>query len=123
MGAMVDVNHAKKVEGFLNVGKVEAKLIIGGDRFSINDSDAFIQPTIFSDVPEDAVIARDEIFGPVLAIQTFDTEIEALDTSIELAQAAALELTLADTPTLRDFVQGESVSQMVYPGIVLSGIV
>tara|TARA_B100001971_G_C18214544_1_gene552929 strand:- start:536 stop:1699 length:1164 start_codon:yes stop_codon:yes gene_type:complete len=55
--------------------------------------------------------------------EKFDTEVEALDTDLELAQAAALELTLADTPTLRDFVQGESVSQMVYPGIVISGIV
>ena len=55
--------------------------------------------------------------------EKFDTEIDVLDTSIELAQAAAIELTLADTPTLRDFVQGESISQMVYPGIVISGIV
>ena len=55
--------------------------------------------------------------------EKFDTEIDVLDTSIELAQAAALELTLADTPTLRDFVQGENISQMVYPGIVISGIV
>ena len=55
--------------------------------------------------------------------EKFDTSLEVLDTSIELAQAAAIELTLADTPTLRDFVQGESVSQMVYPGIVISGIV
>ncbi|MEK9992796.1 MAG: aldehyde dehydrogenase family protein, partial [Paracoccaceae bacterium] len=47
MGAMVDVNHAKKVEEFLKVGKAEAKLITGGDRFSMNDSDAVIQPTIF----------------------------------------------------------------------------
>ena len=55
--------------------------------------------------------------------EKFDTEIDVLDTSIELAQAASVELTLADTPTLRDYVQGESVSQMVYPGIVISGIV
>ncbi len=55
--------------------------------------------------------------------EKFDTSIEDLDTGVELAQAPALELTLADTPTLRDFVQGESVSQMVYPGIVISGIV
>ena len=55
--------------------------------------------------------------------EKFDTSIEALDTGIELAQAAAVELTLADTPTLRDFVQGESVSQLVYPGIVISGTV
>ena len=55
--------------------------------------------------------------------EVFDTQVEALDTDVELAQAAAVELTLADTPTLRDFVQGESVSQIVYPGIVVSGIV
>ena len=55
--------------------------------------------------------------------EVFDTQVEALDTDVELAQAAAVELTLANTPTLRDFVQGESVSQMVYPGIVVSGIV
>jgi len=55
--------------------------------------------------------------------EKFDTELDILDTSIELAQAAALELTLADTPTLRDFIQGESISQIVYPGIVISGIV
>ena len=55
--------------------------------------------------------------------EKFDTSIEVLDTDIGLAQAAAIELTLANTPTLRDYVQGESVSQMVYPGIVISGIV
>ncbi len=55
--------------------------------------------------------------------EVFDTQVEDLDTDVELAQAAALELTLVDTPSLRDFVQGESISQMVYPGIVVSGIV
>ena len=55
--------------------------------------------------------------------EVFDTQVEALDTDVELAQAAALELTSADTPSLRDFVQGESVSQVVYPGIVVSGTV
>ena len=55
--------------------------------------------------------------------EKFDTEIDVLDTNIELAQAAALELTLANTPTLRDFVKGESISQMVYPGIIISGVV
>jgi len=55
--------------------------------------------------------------------EVFDTQVEALDTDVELAQAAAVELTLTDTPSLRDFVQGESVSQVVYPGIVVSGIV
>jgi len=55
--------------------------------------------------------------------EDFDTEIPALDTDLELAQGQAIEMTLADTPTLRDFVPGEAVSQMVYPGIVISGVV
>ena len=112
MGAMVDVNHAKKVEGFLNVGKGEAKLIIGGDRFSINGSDAFIQPTIFSDVPEDATIARDEIFGPVLAIQTFDTENEA----IEMANKSLYGL--AASVWTSDLARALDVSDKLHVGTV-----
>ena len=112
MGAMVDVNHAKKVEGFLNVGKGEAKLIIGGDRFSINGSDAFIQPTIFSDVPEDATIARDEIFGPVLAIQTFDTENEA----IEMANKSLYGL--AASVWTSDLARAMDVSDKLHVGTV-----
>jgi gamma-glutamyl-gamma-aminobutyraldehyde dehydrogenase len=112
MGAMVDVTHAKKVEGFLNVGKVEAKLIIGGDRFSINGSDAFIQPTIFSDVPEDATIARDEIFGPVLAIQTFDTESEA----IEMANKSVYGL--AASVWTSDLARAMDLSEKLHVGTV-----
>ena len=55
--------------------------------------------------------------------EEFDTSLEALDTNVELAQAPGIELTLANTPTIRDFVQGEAISQLVYPGIVISGVV
>jgi hypothetical protein len=55
--------------------------------------------------------------------EDFDTNIEALDTDLELAQAAAITLTLADTPTLRDFVVGETISQQVTPSVVITGTV
>ena len=55
--------------------------------------------------------------------EKFDTSLEALDVNVELAQAAAVELTLAEAATSRSFVQGESVSQLVYPEIIISGIV
>ena len=55
--------------------------------------------------------------------EDFDTNIEALDVDLELAQGTAIELTLADTPTLRDFVIGESVSQQISSTVVVSGTV
>ena len=78
MGAMVDLSHADRVENFLTSGKKEARLVTGGERVSIGTSDAFIQPTIFADVPRDARIAREEIFGPVLSVQTFESDDEAV---------------------------------------------
>ena len=56
--------------------------------------------------------------------EDFDTDISAIDTDMALASAVGLELTLADTPTLRDFVVGETVSQLVSEsGIIITGTV
>jgi hypothetical protein len=55
--------------------------------------------------------------------EDFDTNIEALDTDLELAQASAITITLADTPTLRDFVVGETISQLLTPTALITGTV
>jgi len=55
--------------------------------------------------------------------EDFDTNIEALDTDLELAQASAIQLTLADTPTLRDFIVGETISQQLTPTVIITGTV
>ena len=56
--------------------------------------------------------------------EDFDTDVSAIDTDMALASAVGLELTLADTPTLRDFVVGETVSQLVSEsGIIITGTV
>ncbi|MFT0533349.1 betaine-aldehyde dehydrogenase [Castellaniella hirudinis] len=56
------------------------RLLAGGGRI---DTPAcrqgyFVQPTVFTDCPDDCDLVRDEIFGPVMAIQPFDTEAEAI---------------------------------------------
>ncbi len=54
--------------------------------------------------------------------EEFDTDIQKIDTDMALASATGIELTLADTPTLRDFVVGETVSQLVSDtGVVITG--
>lgn len=61
------------------------------DSFRSFFSSYFIEPTIFSDVPDNAKIMREEIFGPVVAVNTFKTEEEIIrranDTSYGLASA------------------------------------
>ena len=60
----------------------------GGGRLTLRGSDAFIEPTVFADVPRDAVIAREEIFGPVLAVQSFRDADEAVAIANELGLRA-----------------------------------
>jgi acyl-CoA reductase-like NAD-dependent aldehyde dehydrogenase len=77
MGPMVSIEHANKVMGYIESGIREgANLVIGGKRYG--DKGNFIEPTIFTDVREEYQIYRDEIFGPVAVITTWEDEEEVL---------------------------------------------
>jgi gamma-glutamyl-gamma-aminobutyraldehyde dehydrogenase len=78
MGAMVDASHTANVMRFIEAGRKTARLAAGGDQVSVNGRGSFVQPTIFDDVAPNDVLARDEIFGPVLAVVAFDDEDEAI---------------------------------------------
>jgi aldehyde dehydrogenase (NAD+) len=74
LGAIVSQQQMQQVLGYIDKGKSEgAQLIAGGKRASVgNGNGFFIEPTIFGGVKNDMTIAREEIFGPVLATLTFD---------------------------------------------------
>lgn len=76
MGPLADAKQFERVMSFLEIGKQEAELVVGGDRHGT--SGHYIQPTIFLNPKDDARIYREEIFGPVLTVRTFKTEEEAL---------------------------------------------
>jgi len=76
-GALVDELQFKNVLRYIDIGKKEATLVMGGKR--VGEKGYFIEPTIFTDVKEDAQIMREEVFGPVVAINTFKTEEEVLE--------------------------------------------
>jgi 1-pyrroline-5-carboxylate dehydrogenase len=66
MGPVVNKGAWKKILDYIEVGKGEGRLVAGGEA---GPSDGFfIQPTIIADVPAEGRIAREEIFGPVLAV-------------------------------------------------------
>jgi geranial dehydrogenase len=78
MGPMASELHRERVESYIVTGKNEAKLIAGGSRPKNTPQGWFVEPTVFTDVSNNAVIAREEIFGPVLSIIPFDGEEEAI---------------------------------------------
>jgi aldehyde dehydrogenase (NAD+) len=72
LGALVSKTQMERVLGYIDRGKKEgAKLLSGGERTPVNGKGYFVQPTVFEHVERDMTIAREEIFGPVLAMMTF----------------------------------------------------
>ncbi len=77
-GPMVSDRQRTLVEGFIAKGIAEgATLATGGKRPARQGF--FLEPTVFADVTDKMTIAREEIFGPVMAVLDFETEAEALE--------------------------------------------
>src|ERR1700687_5759987 len=91
MGPLVSKEQYDRVSSYLEVGKKEAKLAIGGGRPKGFAKGFYVEPTIFYDVDNNARIAREEIFGPVASVIPFDDEASAIrianDTPYGLAAA------------------------------------
>jgi acyl-CoA reductase-like NAD-dependent aldehyde dehydrogenase len=81
LGPLVSQIQWDKVQGFIDVGMEEgAKLVTGGTGKPEGlETGYFAKPTVFSEVRPDMRIAREEIFGPVLAILPYDSEEEAVE--------------------------------------------
>ena len=70
-GPQVDKAQFDKIMSYVDKGREEgATCVTGGER--VGDKGYFIEPTIFDNVKDDMAIAREEIFGPVLSVLTFD---------------------------------------------------
>jgi len=77
-GPQVDGIQHEKILKYIEEGKKSGKLILGGERDKSLGKGYFVAPTAFVDTPEDAKIMREEVFGPVVNINVFHTEEEAL---------------------------------------------
>lgn len=72
MGALVDKVQMENVLRYIDSGKQQgAALIAGGEQVLQSSGGCYVQPTIFDGVRPDMTIAREEIFGPVLAVSSF----------------------------------------------------
>ena len=91
MGPLVSKEQYDRVSSYLELGKKEAKVAIGGGRPKEFAKGYYVEPTIFYDVDNQARISREEIFGPVASVIPFEGEPDAIrianDTPYGLAAA------------------------------------
>ena len=76
-GPMVSARQREIVAGYIAKGQAEGARLVTGGGMPQRDG-FFVEPTVFADVTDDMVIAREEIFGPVMAVLDFTDEAEAL---------------------------------------------
>lgn len=113
LGALVSRGQYDKVRAAIRQGVEDgARLVRGGDRPAHLPRGHFLEPAIFTDVPETSALWREEVFGPVVCLRPFETEQEAVrlanDTPYGLAAAVMS----------RDLARAERVARAFRAGIV-----
>ena len=112
VGPMASAAHRQRVEGYIETGRKEGRLVVGGDRPKDHGRGYFVTPTVFADVDNDATIAREEIFGPVLAVIPYRDE----DDAVRIANAS--EFGLGGTVWGKDEAHACAVADRIITGTV-----
>lgn len=112
VGPMASAAHRERVERYIALGRTEGRLVAGGQRPKGLDRGWFVSPTVFADVPNSATIAKEEIFGPVLAVIPYDDENEA----VRIANDS--EFGLGGTVWSRDEAHALAVAARVQTGTI-----
>jgi acyl-CoA reductase-like NAD-dependent aldehyde dehydrogenase len=101
LGPLVSKRQRERVEGYIAKGRDEARLVAGGGRPAGLDKGWYVEPTVFADVSNDATIAREEIFGPVLAVIAYDDDDDAVRIANDSAYGLAGSVWSADPARAR----------------------
>ncbi|POX50093.1 aldehyde dehydrogenase [Streptomyces sp. Ru72] len=100
MGAMAGESHLERVLGHIETGLEEgARLRVGGGRTLAETGGSFLRPTVFDHVRPGMRLAREEIFGPVLSVLTFDDLDEAVRLANDTEYGLAAGLWTSDLST------------------------
>jgi aminomuconate-semialdehyde/2-hydroxymuconate-6-semialdehyde dehydrogenase len=112
IGPQITREHFERVDGFVQRAKADGARVLLGGGPNEELGGLFYRPTLFGDVPEGAEVLRKEVFGPVLTIQTFETEDEAI------AMANETDYGLAAILYTGDRARAERVSERLIAGTV-----
>ncbi|OBG88497.1 aldehyde dehydrogenase [Mycobacterium sp. E802] len=78
LGPLSSRAQQERVFGHIRTAIAEGARLVTGGETEAEGPGAFVQPTVFSDVTEDMTIHKEEVFGPVLAIEAYDSDDEAV---------------------------------------------
>jgi succinate-semialdehyde dehydrogenase/glutarate-semialdehyde dehydrogenase len=110
-GPMISAKAVAKIDGLVKDAVSRgAKVLCGGEK--LDTGGFFYPPTVLTDVPADAEMVHEEIFGPVAQITRFDTEDEVI------ARANDTEYGLAAYVFTKDIGKGMKVSRRIEAGMV-----
>lgn len=113
-GALISQKHFNLVQNFIDIGIKEGATLLHGGK-SLQPDNApdgyFIAPTIFTDCTDDMTICREEIFGPVMSVLTFDDEDEVIK------RANATDYGLAAAVFTQDITRAHRVIHQMEAGI------
>ena len=113
VGALISAEHMEKVLAFIARGRTQgARLLAGGARVTDGDlaNGFFVAPTVFDGCHDEMDIVRQEIFGPVMSLLTFDSEEEVI------ARANATEFGLAAGVFTNDLTRAHRVIAQLQAG-------
>ena len=97
IGALVDSGHLETVLGFIQAGREEGAVLVSGGQRALQESGGnYVEPTLFDGVTNAMRIAREEIFGPVLSVITFDSDEEAVNIANDTPYGLAAAVWTAD---------------------------
>jgi len=113
IGPLVSAEQFDRVRAHVAAGLADgAKLLCGGGR--VGEAGYFLEPTILTETTADMSVVREEIFGPVLVVKTFDDDgIDAV-----LAEANASIYGLAGSVFTRDLSRAHTVAKRLKAGTI-----
>lgn len=110
LGPLVDEGQLNRVLGVVEKARGDAELVVGGARHGTTG--CYIEPTVFLNPKPDSEIYKDEVFGPVSIVKTFETEEEVV------ALANDTEYGLMSGVFTRDITRAMRVSSAIEAGVV-----
>jgi acyl-CoA reductase-like NAD-dependent aldehyde dehydrogenase len=112
IGPMAGERQLRNVEDYVELARKEGgRIVCGGERLEL-DGGFYYRPTVIADLPDDSRVVAEEVFGPVLTVQAFDTEDDAV------ALANGTPYGLAAGLQTRDVTRAHRVAARLQAGIV-----